>query len=866
MLSAFSSNQYVVKIKGALKHVFPTAENIGYVSALSLRAAIWAAGIPVLIAMVALPVLIATKLVGSFESAARVSLALAFGGAGSMLNFESSESLGLVGSNAVGVHVGLITLATVLIARGLGRRIADDAFSDDSKHGFFSLYVGLGFSLTYVIFSILGQGLTQTSQGSFTLEPLDFGGAIAAFLLVSFAAFAGFSAREYALKSKPNFVTFAVKSVGNFIKIYSVMILAAIIVFILWQVIEPDFSVAHTSSPYVSTLTSDQGWAVFWAVILLLPNILIQLFAVATGASFGFDAVGKDASFSLTTIQNLNLPLDMMSTTSILNRFGPIAFVAVALVVVTVAMISGRAAARSLGYEVNTIFKHSLNMFVIACLTWFAINLAGYQVRWQITDDAGVTSNNWLNFGVTFISALGISTVVSFLAAWASSRGAAFTDSAFPRLSAILSETPGIGRRSKSGTTYGIVFSILLLAAYVAPVAASTTNRIWAQTADGPLQAGTDIASKLETMPLKDLKALFVADTPSTYKWLSDSILNKARPAVGSLVSASATNNLGNAWSVGNLDASVTTEIRGNEAGHPVTVNFETTAEMSNPFPLLEHPVFKPLLKPTVIKIGTSSSLASAVAARKKLNVTINGQPAAIGTFLGIPGAYLVTSNGFELVAPTKQTFYSTGDSVNISVGNQIQIPKGGNTKIEAAIGQRANACAKMSSNGSSGCFGANSVLNASKIISGSAPSGSSQSQVGGFVGSNVKCDSSHRKDNLLSSSKMRSVANCTMTVKFKRTYYRTVTVQKSRCVGQEIYTYGGTPVEWNSFTGRWEDSIYYYYPDEVSYVSCYTHENYSEDVRGPKVADVLLQSEVKFSVTAIGTLDKKGKFTAKVN
>jgi hypothetical protein len=491
-----------------------------------------------------------------------------------------------------------------------------------------------------------------------------------------------------------------------------------------------------------------------------------------------------------------------------------------------------------------------------------------FQISSEAVLQAGVEGDpvsTSVTVGSTFVSVLVFSTIILTLAFLASDKLYNFMASAFPLLAVRIFGGQMPENRSMSGMVFGLTAKLLIIAVVLTPITAATTNRVWALT-DGPTQVGQTFASNLQNMKIAELKKYLNPKAKTSKKWLSDSILAAAQPADGFGSNVAVTNFLDKPWTPGNLDAVV--EVTLSKDGKSFSYIFDTESAVTNPSWLITHVDYTPLLSPGEIDIVANKLFP----ASKLKTLTINGKKAKVGEFFSIPGTYTVKADGYKLIAPTEETFYSSKID-SLMIGYKILLPDGADKKLNNSILESAKDCFKLTPSGNSECVNVKKL--SPVVVSGVEPDKYFDYQDSSYKVSGIKC-STDRTDVLTSATTEKSKAKCSAVVEFKRTYFKSepkrvpnqVTVE--RCVGAMISDYWSTSGEVLTYRyGEWQDSEGFpYYDWERHYEPCHsTKLDVVESgfktiqVRGSTIASVQMTADFNKTMTTSGKLLDNGVF-----
>jgi len=816
-----------------------------------------------------------------FSSLIRGSFALALSGFGASVTAQGGQlDLGMGGLNTVvsiGAHSGLIFIIAFLTIRRMVRRSSDH--NENNGAGLSPIHVALGFAAFSWLTGFVSQGTLNYLVGAFEIHQLSLTSTFALFAFAWLAAYRGRVSANHANASGFGQVTqWVSKALSNFMIMYAVLTLAAIIIAAITYAIDPIFAYASEPvAPSKMDLPQGQIVLVLAGTLLFLLNAIFQGLLAAMGLNIGMHL--DQTANGMFSLSNLGV-YSAKTSFWLLSDVGIVAFVGVLVLVLVVALISGAAAASktSLTFKSNHNYLQALGYgLLVAFGVTYVMNI---QISGEMTGGEGSAASSMsaaVTLGSTFISVLVISTLVLSLAFLASGKFLKFVVSAFPILTFRIPRGEKVEVRSSAGRIFGLTTKLLLLAVALTPITAATTNRVWAYT-DGPVQVGQKFADNLQHMKIKDLKTYLNPDKSTGLKWLSDKILSAAQPKDGFNSSVKVTNFLRipgsksyKAWAPGNLDADI--KVTFSKGTKTFVYSFSTFPVYKEPSWLLKHVEYKPVLTPGILEVVASSYLPKDVSSK----IMVNGQKTKVGSYYSIPGAYTVKADGFKLVAPTDKTFYSSKfDSPEI--GYQVKLPDGGSDKLNNALLARAKDCFNISSSGTSKCVNVKKL--AYSFSTGEAPAKYFDFRDYNYKSSAISCNDKKREDSLITATEESSSSKCKATVTFNRDYYAVAKkkvpnyVTTSTCSGGYVTPYGN-----RAYYSYYDDTYYYediyrdtngdlWLKSSLSYDDCASTQTRRvqkgtkiELVRGSKISTSKLTGETSKKQTVKGQLLESGEF-----
>jgi hypothetical protein len=826
---------YMRMLRQLREVVLPKQENIkGVVRSLTKGASValfLIAGVTLFISIVGALYSQLAEVQVDFSSLIRGAFALALSGFGASVTTQGGQlNLGLGGLDTVvtiGAHSGLIFVVAFLTIRRMVRR--SSARADANGAALSPIHLAIGFAAFSWVTGFVSQGTLNYVFGSLEIQQLSLTSTLGLFAFSWLAGYRGRVSADLANASGFAQVTqWVSKTLSNFLIMYAVLTIAAIIVAAISVAIDPVFAYASEPVP-PSKMDLPQGQIVLVlaGTFLFLINAVFQGLLTAMGLNIGLHL--DQTANGMFSLSNLGLSTSKTSFW-LMSDVGIAAFVGVLLVVLTVALISGAAAASktSLTFKSNYNYLQALGygLFVAFGVT-YAMNM---QLSGELTADDGTNTTSMsaaVTLGSTFISVLVISTLVLSLSFLASGRFFKFVVSAFPTLSFRIPRGDKVEVRTQSGRIFGITAKLALVAVALTPITAATVNRLWAYT-DGPVQVGQKFAENLQKMNIKDLKVYMNPDKSTSLKWLSDKILLAAQPKDGYSTSVKVNNFLKKSgsdeykpWGPGNLDANV--EVTLSKDNKSFVYSFLTDPIYKEPSWLIKHVDYKPFLTPGRLEVIASKYLPKDVIAK----ITVNGEKTKVGSYFSIPGAYTVKADGFKLIAPTDTTFYSSQYD-SLKIGYQVKLPNGASKKLDAQLLAKGKECFSITASGTSKCVNVKKL--SSTIVTGEEPTEYFDFRDYGYKSSSITCDEKNRKDALVSATEETSSTKCQAVITFSRDYYKVAKKTVPNYITTEVCSGG--------YVTPYGDRAYYSYYDDYDY-----YEDIYEDTNG----DLWLESSLDY-------------------
>jgi len=859
---------YFSKLRAIRNFVLPDPTELQDAGSSLARGAIWALATAFITASITVALVELTGLILPFDSAVRFGLAIAIGASGGLLDFSGfNASFASVGSLAVGIHSGTIALAIFLVARRYGRRAgrSSSRSAASQANGKFSIYLGLGFASFNFLSMLLAQGSIHFASATAKISPLSILGASFGGILIGLSAYIGFRSVKKSLLKGASTFDFAISSIWNFFAIYGVFLIIATVVFIIQFVIQPNFSESYQTGitqPPMNYPANQVAWAVA-AFVAFLPNVLMQVFFFCAG--FTNDPLSSSSGLE----QYLG---GLGQGNSLLQSAGWPIYVAVMFLVLLTALISGAVASASTGYTPKAPGRSVALIAIVTMVVTFVSYLSSVEGHAFLYVGEKIEFGLWI--GASVVSGLVFATLLGSISYWASTSGRSFAGAAFSQVIKLRRVKNFEVPQNIAGKIFGIFVAALLTVSAFTPIGAATLNRVWATTADGPSQVADQAIKNLETMSLKDLKA-YLNTTSSSLPWLSDTILESARPKASQTAKVILTNAIGKPWQVGNLDASILIKFTSSTGTAFAKWPIETSSELTNPSWLIKHPVYTAnILNPTV-----TIQKANYLTGLKDFRIVVNGEEVTPGDYQLIPGFYSIQAPGYKLVAPTDLTYATSGLNSTFVIGTKVNLPAGGAYQLDSAINKSAESCAKLSADGNSACFTNEDVYSRSKIQSGVSMPEAFDLSWTDFKASNTSCISSKRVDVLVSATSLKSKGQCSTEVTYTENYFDSKEIQvphytsKDVCVAGYTDDYGNPATYVGSYFGS---AVYvangtYYYQYQLTYDGCATTRTEtvqdgwdSKTVRGRLIGKSTWAATVPFTRNVVGHLADDNTFSVK--
>ena len=866
-----STNYYWNKFKQIASYIFPEQSRLSDAIKSVAQGAVIALSAVVITSTLLGFVLLLSQKSTDLVSILIAGVAVAIGSFGSVLVVDPSiAGLAELGSDVnVGVHSITIAAITLAVIYRTSRRIAGTSRSVDA-YQLSPLHLGLGFALMTFGISFVARGIAIVTPGQVNIQGMTLLSGLFVFALVWAASYAG-KVRGLSGSSDYEYVwKWINKTIRNFVGIYSILIVFALIVLFIRNVIEPKYAVASEPVAMNVNLTADQALWIFVGLVLYGVNMLIQFFMLAVGVNVGLEVQGSSGVANLLSSLDTSLLGNASQWSYII--IGPWGYIGVLIVVTLVAMVAGARAADQVGAKFHGVATYLKSLFIGLFVALSTLFLASLQLSVNYTPVEGEAISGGVVWGASLLGVVSFATALIFFSHQAAGRSFDYLATAFPR-TVLGKRNSGLNGPAYPGARlFGIVAISALLLVAATPIAASSTNRISALV-DGPVQVGENVSKTLTSAKIKDLKDFLNPKGSSAFKWLSAKVLEAAQPSDGYSSKIVVTNGLDKPWEPGNLDATIVIELEKDGKTISKTIETSSTLETNG---LLNHVKYVPVISPTTVEVALSKFLKG----QKDLEITLNGEKVKPGKYFAIPGVYKTKAAGYKLVAATESTIYVENESQLVKIGYKVALPEGGAAKLDKAIQTKAAKCLKVSSAGKGDCVTKNEITKDAVAVSTEvAPSEYFDYRDYNFKSGGIKCSSEGRKDTLVSNTKEESKSDCQTQITFSRDYYAAAEKQVPKYISFEACRGGdvapnGLSASYFMYNDLYEEDVYrdsaggYWWGSDIYYDDCaYTETRKVQDgtetqiVRGAKISTIKMGSTVSKTLKVKGTLLENGDF-----
>lgn len=746
-----------------------------------------------------------------------------------------------------------LTLILLLVAYRRGRMrqaLESSARGSESTVLAYALGLGVGFASLATAATFFVSGVAISSQGL----RLEFASLLTFISIVAFIAVPAWlgGLREYGSKRSTSAWVWFYSTIRTFAVTYSALIVVALIVVLLYFAITPVFA---NSSPELEAsapikLTPEETSAILLGIIgiiLYLPTLVFYGFTFGMGGNIGLqtDIQGVNLLDSLSSLVPTELVFGL-GNFNLQTTFGWIPLLASIALVSLVALVAGAAAAHKtqavIDFKKHFVITLSATVASAAALTY----LTSLSISWtnkgkeatQIAAGELPLEAGLVSYGVTASSLLLVVALLAVFATLGASSSKQFTSSAFPKVLSLLSfdRSANNAPRPLPSMIFGTAVTIAILATAAAPVALATTERVWA-TVDSPMRKIGAVTDTLQNGELKDAKKAFTIADSADLPWLSDDILNKARPTNSMSKATSLSNFNESGWEVGQLDAIGETTWKVSDTD---SIKLKLTAEgkVKEHLKVVTHADYKVQPTNATLQIG----LGEFMAPTGKSNLKIYGKTVPVGLYNALPGAYEITTDAFKLVAATKKTFATTKEANSYTPAEEINLKPEYEAILKAEVNRLAKECTKFTEINRAECFTLESIYDSRAEKGKDTPSKYFGFQTNSFKVNGTNCDY-EAEDKLLSASHIYREALCTVEMSFTLDYFKSK-AETRKVSRQEAFN--ACPEFSGAVCAR------------TRTINLGTKQ---VEVRGDKIGSAVFTSSVPILVDTIGFLDEKDKF-----
>ena len=380
---------------------------------------------------------------------------------------------------------------------------------------------------------------------------------------------------------------------------------------------------------------------------------------------------------------------------------------------------------------------------------------------------------------------------------------------------------------------YGLVHSVVAVTAIITiviPSGLGFADRQWALT-NTPEKAVNELALAME---IRDGEALteLMPLAPGT-EWLPIDVLESAQPIIGQRRDVTITNDQGQPWQVGELDASGTVSWPVDSGAISWRLPIESAVEQR--FVFLRQANYVPVLEPITMTLGVDDHIGTI----DGTPIRINGVEVPPGQYSLIPGDYTVERDAVDLIAGFSRRVVVNQTSHSVRVPARLNLPANGENDLLIAALDAAGSCGNVAR---SECFSSDDVYRAQQIQSGRVPSRFYASESTSLQDGGLRCEEGAIE--MLSTREIVRELVCTQAVRYETKYW------DSRQIAEPVYSTRCASWWYSWWFGatclRWER-----YQSGTNY----------RTVRGDLIGTVKYQSDMPIRVTVPAGLNDANEF-----
>ena len=569
---------------------------------------------------------------------------------------------------------------------------------------------------------------------------------------------------------------------------------AVIIGGVIHGLLSPDVAVSTATRGAGPFAGFSLGDFVVFAVTtaLILPTVLVvAVDAFVTGQGY---AALRDNNFIY--LQALSEPagdsqLFVFTTQGVILSALFLAFLAVA------ATISGAHAASRLAVTVagHRWFIQLAILTSIAALVTFAL------VRVPVEQTASLRGSFFITPSLTatvvsLVLMVVVALAIAFLFWLGGHRDVA------PRLAAFIPRlpTPASTELVAASTTprlslrHGLAYSLVAVTAIITMVIPSGlgfADRQWALT-HTPEKVVSELALAMEIRDGAALTELMPLAPGTT--WLPLDVLESAQPIIGQRRNVTITNDNGQPWTLGELDAS------GNVAwpvsGGTISWSIPVDSDVDQRFVFLRQANYVPVLEPITLSVAVDERFGTIDGAPLR----INGVVVTPGEYSLIPGDYTVARDAVDLIAGFSQRIVVNQSSHEVAVPAELNLPTNGERDLLTAALDAAESCGSVRR---SECFSSDDVYQTQQIQSGRVPSQFYASESTSFEDGGLRCEEGDIE--MLSTREIVRELVCTQIVRYETKYWDSRQIAEpvfsTRCASWWYsWWFGATCLRWERY------------------------------------------------------------------
>lgn len=309
----------------------------------------------------------------------------------------------------------------------------------------------------------------------------------------------------------------------------------------------------------------------------------------------------------------------------------------------------------------------------------------------------------------------------------------------------------------KHGFAYALV-AVTAIITLVIPAGLGFADRQWALT-QTPEKAVSELALAMEIRDGNALTELMPLAPGTT--WLPVDVLESAQPIIGQRRNVTITNDNGQPWQVGELDASG--RVAWPVSGGTISWSIPVDSAVDQRFVFLRQASYVPVLEPITLTLGVDEHFGSI----DGTPIRVNGVEVAPGQYSLIPGDYTVERDAVDLIAGFSQRIVVNRPSHAVTVPAELNLPANGENNLLIAALDAAESCGTVRR---SECFSSDDVYRAQEIRSGRVPRTFYASESTSFEDGGLRCEEGNIE--MLSTREIVRELVCTQIVRYETKYW----------------------------------------------------------------------------------------------
>jgi len=669
----------------------------------------------------------------SWSAAVRGSLGLMWSALGGSVRLTSPSGEVPGSSEFVGsliLRPTLLSLVFLLAAAWVFRATMKRAADDESSLGWSGTAFGVGVALTGALGVFLGRGAIDWNDASVlrVLPPRILDVLVVAVVVIVPTLWLAARKKVRVSDSESNGWRWSRVTLATFVKIYFAAVALAILVYLLVEIIRPQFITSSETPQPLLDFSWNEVVAPIAAVVLFLPTIVIFVLFYFAGVSVGQSGIGSLGSDEASSVSDV---VGLFPGSGFISLFGGSLPVVLLVIATLCSLGAGGWAAIRTSY-VPTWLNDSRRILVSSLLAGFALLLfTESRIGWtnngvpatQATNGQVPLESGFIRLGLGGGAIALMCFVLMVLSLVSSTRLIEFLLDGMPRLSRRMTgKMRSQEFRPKARFVWlGRLVVLALTLAVVLPLAGAVFERAWA-IVDGPGKVIKSGMVALETGNVKTIQDSFGFETDKG-KWLNESTMRRAMSdwAPGkddnSLVTLPSKTSINNShdrqWKLSELDAVGIPQWTLGDKTSRTELSLQGT--VSDRYTLFRHADYAWTTPPLSVSLSAGQFYPQKAAQK----VTVNGNPLKPGTYYGVPGFYQVSAPAYGVIAATNATFYFDGTELAILVGSEGNVPKSTEGQVKATLDKSQKACESVNTQLKSACVKNDSLLANKEYVSG---------------------------------------------------------------------------------------------------------------------------------------------------